>query len=674
MSRFTVSLQQRNFTEYITSANMQFTPRRWSASDMGGPKDAEIELTGPLSALIEATDWIGFPVKIINAAGSAVWWGVISTIDGKIDSMDFAVSLDDIVNRIKIIYSYQGPDGSALSGETAWTQDSNSTSEYGTWEEIKSIGEATVERANQEITTTLADHAYPATSEFSIGGAPEKGRITLHCKGWWSTLRAKYFARPDGVEKHTSGDTNSVSLGQKLTANSIGFESNNDYIHDLYGRMSEFSSGQRIRVGGASNGANNATFKISRGTNQTALTIISTLIFFDPQDDVMAPEGSTLFADIDANDLIYISGSSGLDNNGYFWVVESSGSNHLVVDSPDIGAEPPGDTITVLRGNAVGIDGGLVREKPGATVTITIVGEMLAQKFTVSEAVGFYVYEIYIRVGKVNLPSDGIILSIYTDSGGFPGTLIEQVTVASTGIPVDADWVKFAFTGASFISPGAYYHLVVQRSGASVYNNYYTIEFDQDAGYLNGSLQMWDGVGGVAPEVASDLYFAIWGKEQTTAQIQRMVTEGGQFIQSCQVLDASGLYTYQYRDGDLRAIHEIEGLLQAGSSDGKRLIAQVNEQRHLVISKRPDASNQEQTVMVTLDNKWTDIAGSKLDDGYLPAGQWVQIRGVPPDLNAATRISPFYVGFAEYDAESGELRCDRNSDRAIGDISKVDNG
>jgi len=75
MSRFTVSLQQRNFTEYITSANMQFTPRRWSASDMGGPKDAEIELTGPLSALIEATDWIGFPVKIINAAGSAVWWG-----------------------------------------------------------------------------------------------------------------------------------------------------------------------------------------------------------------------------------------------------------------------------------------------------------------------------------------------------------------------------------------------------------------------------------------------------------------------------------------------------------------------------------------------------------------------------------------------------------------------
>jgi hypothetical protein len=181
-------------------------------------------------------------------------------------------------------------------------------------------------------------------------------------------------------------------------------------------------------------------------------------------------------------------------------------------------------------------------------------------------------------------------------------------------------------------------------------------------------------VGWVQPETSSDLYFAIWGKEQTTGQIQRMVTEAGQFIQSCQILDASGLYTYQYRDGDLKAIDEIEGLLAAGTSDSKRLIAEVTEQRHLMISKRPDVSSQQDTVMVTLDNRWLDVAGSKLDEGYLPTGKWVQIRGLPPDLNASTRISPFYVGFAEYDAESGELRCERNSDRAIGDLSKIDNG
>lgn len=675
MRRFTVSLQQRNFTEYISAANMRFKPKRWSASDIGGPKDAEVELTGPLSALVEATDWIGYPIRIINNAGTAVWWGVISAIDGEIGAISFAVSLDDLINRVKIIYSYQGPDGSAQSGETAWAQDSISIAEYGTWEESKSIGEATVERANQEIITALADFAYPATSEFSIGDAPEtKGRLTLHCRGWWSTLRAKYFARPDGVEKHTQGDTNSVSLGQKLTANTIGFEPNNDYIHDLTGRMSAFSSGQRIKVSGASNGTNNSTFKISRGTNQNSLTIISALIFFDPQDDVMAPDGSALFADIDANDLIYISGSSGLDNNGYFWVVESSGSNHLVVDSPDIGAEPPGDTITVLRGNAIGIDGGLVKETPGASVTITVVGEQLAQLLTISQAVGLYVYEVYIRLGKVNGPSDGVTVALYTDSAGVPGTLIEQVTVLAASIPEDPDWVKFAFSGSSFLTPSVYFHLVVRRSGATSYNSYYSVEFDQGGDYANGSMQMWDGNAWVAPETGSDLYFAIWGKEQTTAQIQRMVTEGGQFIQSCQILDASGLYTYQYRDGDLKAIDEIEGLLQAGSSDGKRLIAEVTEQRHLMISKRPDATSQQDTVMVTMRGEWQDIAGSKLDEGYLPAGKWVQIQGVPPDLNAAARISPFYVGFAEYDGESGKLRCDRNFDRAIGDLSKIDNG
>lgn len=674
MRRFTVSLQQRDFTEYLTAANMNFQPKRWSGSDMGGPKDAEIELTGPASALIEALDWLRYGVRIVNSQGTVVWWGLIATIEGKLDSLSFAISLDDIANRIKLIYSYQGPDGQALDGETAWAEDAISIADYGTWEAIKSIGESTVSGANQELATELADYANPMTSEFTIGGQSEQGHITLHCRGWFSTLRAKYFARPDGVEKHTSGDTNTVSLGQKLTANTIAFEPNNDYIHDLNGRMSAFSSGQRIKVSGASNGANNGTFKISRGTNQTALTIISTLIFFDPQDDVMAPDGSTLFTDIDANDLIHISGSRGLDNNGYFFVVESSGSNHLVVDSPDIGAELAGDTITVLRGNAVGIDGGLVKEKPGATVTITVVGEQLAQKFTLTQATGFYLFEGYIRVGKVNLPSDGLILALYTDSAGFPGTMIEEVTVAAANIPTDPDWVACNFTGATFVSPGTFYHLTVRRSGAASYNSYYSIEFDQDGGYANGLMQMWDGAGWVAPETGSDLYFALWGKEQTTTQIQRMVTSGGQFIQSCQILDASGLPTYQYREGDLRTIDEIEGLLRAGSSDSKRLVAEVTEQRHLMISKRPDVSSQSDTVMVTLDNRWMDVAGSKLDEGYLPYGKWVQIRGLPPDVNAATRISPFYVGFAEYDATSGELHCERNSDRAIGDISKVDNG
>ncbi len=356
MNKFTIDLQQRNFTEYIHSPNLSVTPKKWSASEKGGPLDAEIQLSGPAGELAAALDWLRYPVKIINRQGTPVWWGVVATVEIKLKSLSLAVSLDNLTNRVKVIYSYQGADGTSQSGETDWTQDANSVAEYGTWEIIKSIGEATSQRATQEITNTLGDNATPATTEFTVGGeAIDRGEVTLSCRGWFSTLTAKYFARPDGVEKHTSGNTGEISLGQKITANTIGFEPNNDYIHDLNGQLSNFQAGQRVRVSGAVNSANNSTFRIERGTNQTVLTIVSNQIYFDPTDDVHIV--GTGFSDIDANDLIFISGAGLPENNGYFWTVAVAESNHATVLPASISLAGSGPTVTVKRGHAIGVTG-----------------------------------------------------------------------------------------------------------------------------------------------------------------------------------------------------------------------------------------------------------------------------------------------------------------------------
>jgi hypothetical protein len=52
----------------------------------------------------------------------------------------------------------------------------------------------------------------------------------------------------------------------------------------------------------------------------------------------------------------------------------------------------------------------------------------------------------------------------------------------------------------------------------------------------------------------------------------------------------------------------------------------------------------------------------------------VEVRNLPADIAAAARVNPFYVGFAEFTADTGELRCERNSNRALGDLGKVVQG
>jgi len=672
MSRFTIDLQQRNFFEYIHSPNLKITPKHWSASDKGGPLDAEVFIEAPVSELAEALNWLRYPIRIINRAGIAVWWGLVTTVEIKLKALSLSVSLENLQNRVKVQYSYQGPDGSAESAETSWTQDVVSVAEYGTWEIIKSIGDASLQRATQEITNTLNDNASPATTEFAVGGqAVTRGEITLSCRGWFWTLGAKYFERPDGVEKHTSGDTSTISLGQKLTATTIGFESNNDYIHELNGQLGNFESGQRVKVTGAANGANNGTFRIERGTDQAPLTI-TTNIWADPSDDIHI--AGTGFAEIDANDLIWMSGWDTPQNNGYRWVEAVAESNHITTQTHDITWGTGTPNVTLKRGHAIGVTGGLVSELPGATVTLTVLGEKMAQRFTLSQAVGFSLYEVYIKIAKINAPADGVILEVYADNAGALGTFIESTIVSAAAIFTQSDWCRFDFTGATFLTAGAIYWLVVRRSGTSDPTNYYSIEIDKSGGYGGGTLKLWDGAAWVNGETDSDMYFAVWGREQTTTQISRMVSSAGQFIQSCQILDASALYTYQYRDGSLKAKDEIEALLDSGSGDGRRMIAEVTEQRIMMIKKRPDPTSAIDNVQVTLDNRWLDIAGSKLDEGYLPVGKWVEVRNLPADIAAAARVNPFYVGFAEFTADTGELRCERNSNRALGDLGKVVQG
>jgi hypothetical protein len=81
-------------------------PRNWEAQATGGPTVATIDGTGDIHALWGATLWLGYHVRIRNAAGTPVWWGMITGATVRTPGAAVTVALDDMRNRINVDYSY----------------------------------------------------------------------------------------------------------------------------------------------------------------------------------------------------------------------------------------------------------------------------------------------------------------------------------------------------------------------------------------------------------------------------------------------------------------------------------------------------------------------------------------------------------------------------------------
>jgi hypothetical protein len=106
----------------------------------------------------------------------------------------------------------------------------------------------------------------------------------------------------------------------------------------------------------------------------------------------------------------------------------------------------------------------------------------------------------------------------------------------------------------------------------------------------------------------------------------------------------SGVYARQWRAGDQTVRQEVEELLAAGTSMGKRLLAQVSPGRVVRIFTEPDASNLDW--QLGIDGRFRLPLGA-LDEGQLPVGQWVQM-----DEEAA-QFGPRFLEHVAYTPGSG---------------------
>jgi len=73
----------------------------------------------------------------------------------------------------------------------------------------------------------------------------------------------------------------------------------------------------------------------------------------------------------------------------------------------------------------------------------------------------------------------------------------------------------------------------------------------------------------------------------TTTQISAIVANMAPFVAAVDIDNASGISTAETRDGKRRGDEEIEELLQAGTTNSKRLLATINHQRRMRVYEEP---------------------------------------------------------------------------------------
>jgi hypothetical protein len=143
----------------------------------------------------------------------------------------------------------------------------------------------------------------------------------------------------------------------------------------------------------------------------------------------------------------------------------------------------------------------------------------------------------------------------------------------------------------------------------------------------------------------------------TTTQIADIISAAGEFIAGTRIVDASGISTNPYRDGNDRAQPTIEQLLQVGTSSGRRLLAGIGRDRRATVWSElanDPATNYRLDALDVLRGP----TGQVVLPHTCPVGIWISDgNGLIGPLGAATLADPgaFFAERAEYDVQASRL-------------------
>jgi hypothetical protein len=187
--------QNRDFSSILSSPSVRYKVIRYSHSVMGGPKLAEIAVSGDELDLWELMEYARRPVKIISDQGDAVWWGFVAEIRIDIGLWSVGINIDSMANRVGVAYEDDANAGQPMI--TDWAEATDSISEYGMREILITSSGSNETHATAARDKYLAEKKYP----IPVISQREKGEniASLICRGWFDTLAWKYAPIPTNL-------------------------------------------------------------------------------------------------------------------------------------------------------------------------------------------------------------------------------------------------------------------------------------------------------------------------------------------------------------------------------------------------------------------------------------------------------------------------------------------
>ena len=643
---FTVSLLDQNGNEFVVPDGIILSPQRYGGMALGGFDQAEIAVFGNADGIQSILRSLAHRVYIRNRHGTVVWLGYVEEASVSIGAIQIGVSLANLANKIDVFYSTT-VNGVSIDGRTGFSSDTESIARYGTKELLLTANNTNLSKATAKRNAKLTFAKSPAVTRSLSFGDNDQTAGSLRCKGFVHTLSWRYYAQNSGLEENGETGNAQQVLGQGFTASTIGF-TNDGKIHDLTGRFNSFYEG-KIQITGST--SNNGERRITAIDNRYAQSYTATSISFDATDDVMDTPNDG-FGFVQISDYVQVAGAATGGNNA-IRRCKSASADHLVVKPANITTEAAGASVTVTRGNWIQTFTGGTHEGMGASMTVTAHGVKIAQSFTLTNNVpAWTVDKIVIRCQKIGAPADNVKVELCADSSGAPGTVIESVTVAASGISTALEWLEFTFTNVNSLTYGTTYWIVISRTGSNEATNHYLIDVDESLPYTGGVLKLWTGSAWVDRSTNADLVFRVLGAWATTTQIQQIVTDVGAFFAGTDIVNTSGVNSNQYRNGETTAYDELMALLEDGTSNSRRLHAEVTQERILRVYEQP-ALTVDPAYLMDNSGNLTTLAGFLPEHGKLPHGQLIALSGIPPTIDALTKVSPFICERAEFDCNSG---------------------
>lgn len=661
MKKFNVEILDRSYTK-LDTGRLDFAPLNWEAAAIGGPTLASIDVTGAEEALWVATGWLGHHVRILNEAGTIVWWGFINAVQVMTSGASVNIAIDDMRNRINVDYTYTDNDGAPIDDETGWAEDIPSVTRYGPWEERVTLADTTPDIAAQKRDTWLAQTALPVPSIEWRGG--NRG-MRIDCVGYWSLMGNVYYANGAGRIVYDEPINMEHMLGWLLTDDwAIGWNHKigGFRIHDINSRFYDVTVGTQLDVSGSLYNNRSWTVTGVPVKPDSDQVIYQASMYFASADEIFDDTfGYEIFT---AGEMIHVSGTNNgagtADNNGYWFIQGFDNPGDMEVGS-NFGrfvADSPAELVTMIQGHSVQIEESPNDENPGATfTTLASRGVRVAQSFV--SAGTWTAHEVMVQVKKIGAPTQPLLVRLYSDVAGTPTTVLAFGTIAAADVRTVLEWVTVDFGTPYQLQAATTYWIAV--SGGATGLDCYTVGLtdDEDAQYVGGAckIQILAGSWETRWGELTSMPFQLWGKSYTSTQVQAMASVAMPDFQSI-VRTASGTIQRFYRDGQSRASSEAQTLIDTGDGAGNRISVRVSHDRIVYIGVEPTIEGSDAGLCVHYDvltGKLRNPGGGLVEEGMLPDGQIVYMDNVETAGTTLSNVRRVFVEAASYDADNDRL-------------------